>query len=147
VLGPYSNGDNQYGIVTDPPSYWEIPPGKEIVLQFNNSYQSLGLGAEKSRRSCGKLIRTGSFVHMRDEWGNVDPNMRQRLWEALMVCCIHNTLLIYIYSFVCFLLCCFRFSFFPKRMEPIQTKQRGRYVYVKCSFVYYLFIYLQLKFI
>jgi hypothetical protein len=28
-----------------------------------------------------------------------------------------------------------------KRMEPIQTKQRGKYVYVKCSFVYYLFIY------
>jgi len=26
-------------------------------------------------------------------------------------------------------------------MEPIQNKQRGRYVYVKYSFVYYLFIY------
>jgi hypothetical protein len=26
-----------------------------------------------------------------------------------------------------------------KRMEPLQKKQRGRYVYVKCSFVYYLF--------
>jgi hypothetical protein len=38
---------------------------------------------------------------MLDEWGNVDPIRRQRLWEALMVCCIHNTLLIYIYLLVC----------------------------------------------
>jgi hypothetical protein len=112
VLGPNSNGDNQYEIVTDPPSYWEIPPGKKIALQFNNSYQPLGLSTEKFRRSYDKLIRTGSLVHMRDEWGNVDPIKRQRLWEALMVCCIRNTLLIYIYLFVCFLLFCFCFLYF-----------------------------------
>jgi hypothetical protein len=111
VLGTNSDGDNQYEIVTDPALYWEIPPGKKIVLQFNNSYQPLGLGAGKFRRNCNKLIRTRPFVHMQDEWGNVDPIRRQCLWEALMVCRISNTLLIYIYLFVFFSFFVFVFVF------------------------------------
>jgi hypothetical protein len=111
VLGTDSNRDNQYEIVTDLPSYWGIPPRKKITLQFNNLDHPLGLGAGKFRRSCGKLIRTGSFIHMQDEWGNVDPIRRQCLWEVLMVCRIRNTLLIYIYLFVCLFVCFFLFCF------------------------------------
>jgi hypothetical protein len=98
-VGTNSNGDTQYEVVTKPPSYWEIPPGKKIVLQLNNLYQPLGLSVGKFRRNCGKLIRNGAFVNMHDKWGSVDLVKRQCLWEALMVCHIHNTLLIFFFFF------------------------------------------------
>jgi hypothetical protein len=102
VLGANSDGVTEYEVVMKPPLYWEIPPGKKIVLRFNNSFQPLGLSADNFIRNCGKLVRNRNFVNMRDEWENVELARRQRLWEALMICHIRNTLLIYTFLFVCF---------------------------------------------
>jgi hypothetical protein len=91
VLGTNAEGVTEYEVIDRPSPYWEIPAGKKIVLQFNQSFQPVGFSANKFRRTCGSLVRAGQFVNMRDYWGSVVAERRQRLWEALMVCYICYT--------------------------------------------------------
>jgi hypothetical protein len=98
MSGTNVEGVTEYEVVDKPSLYWEIPPGKKIVLQFNQSIQPEGFNANKFRRTCGSLVRAGQFVNMRDDWGSVVAEKRQRLWEALMVCYICHTLYIYCFS-------------------------------------------------
>jgi hypothetical protein len=93
-------GVTEYEVVDKPPPYWVIPPGKKIMLQFNQSIQPVGFSANKFRRTYGSLVRGEAFVNMRDEWGAIATDKRQRLWEALMLCNFCNTL--FIYFFFCF---------------------------------------------
>jgi hypothetical protein len=92
----------EYEVVDKPPPYWVIPPGKKIMLQFNQSIQPVGFSANKIRRIYGSLVRGEAFVNMQDEWGAIATDKRQRLWEALMVYHICHTMYIYIFFWVFF---------------------------------------------
>jgi hypothetical protein len=48
--------------------------------------QPVGRNANQFKRNTGKLVRSGHFVHMRDEWLKVDKLLKQDMWAALMVC-------------------------------------------------------------
>jgi hypothetical protein len=34
----------------------------------------------------GMLVRSGSHIHMQDEWVRVDKQIKKAMWDALMVC-------------------------------------------------------------
>jgi pyruvate-formate lyase len=95
-----AEGVTKYEVVDKLSPYWEIPLGKKIVLQSNQSIQPVRFSTNKFRRTCGNLVRVGQFVNMQDEWGSVVAEKRQRLWEALMVCYICHTFCIYIYIYI-----------------------------------------------
>lgn len=64
---------------------WVLPRGKKIVLQYNAAIQHVGRACNRFRRAEGMLIRTGSFIHMRDEWAKVDKQIKKAMWDALML--------------------------------------------------------------
>jgi hypothetical protein len=60
--------------------------GMKIVLQYNAATQPVGRACNRFRRATGMLIRSGSHIHMRDEWVKVDKQIKRAMWNALMVC-------------------------------------------------------------
>jgi hypothetical protein len=73
-------------VIRDPERNWVLPRGKKVVLQYNAALQPVGRACNRFRRVEGMLIRSGSYIHMRDEWAKVDKQIKQAMWDALMVC-------------------------------------------------------------
>jgi hypothetical protein len=71
--------------ITEPHKAWEIPAGKRVVMDYNQGWQPVGFRANKFRRQIGKLIRSGNYVHLRDDWAHVPARTKEDIWEALMV--------------------------------------------------------------
>jgi hypothetical protein len=63
-----------------------LPRGKKVVLQYNTDLHPIGRSCNRFRRAEGMLIRSRSYIHMRDEWAKVDKQIKQAMWDALMVC-------------------------------------------------------------
>jgi len=63
-----------------------LPGGKKVVLQYNAALQLVGRACNRFKRAEGRLIRSGSYIHMWDEWTRVDKQIKQAMWDALMVC-------------------------------------------------------------
>jgi hypothetical protein len=63
-----------------------LPRGKKVVLQYNAALQPIGRACNRFRRAKGRLIRSGSYILMRDEWTRVDKQIKHAMWDALMVC-------------------------------------------------------------
>jgi hypothetical protein len=63
----------------------EIPAGKRVVMDYNPGWQPVGFSANKFRRQTGKLIRSGNYVHLRDDWAHVPALTKEDIWEAVMV--------------------------------------------------------------
>jgi hypothetical protein len=74
-----------YEVIRDPERNWVLPRGKKIVLQYNAAIQPVGRACNRFRQAEGMLIRSGSFIHMRDEWAKVDKQIKKAMWHALMV--------------------------------------------------------------
>jgi len=49
-----------------------LPRGKKVVLQYNAAIQPVGRACNRFRRADGKMLRSGSYIHMRDEWARVN---------------------------------------------------------------------------
>jgi len=75
-----------YEVIRDPERNWVLPRGKKIVLQYNAATQSVGRACNHFRLATGMLIRSGSYIRMRDEWTKVDVQNKKAMWDALMVC-------------------------------------------------------------
>jgi hypothetical protein len=75
-------------VVRDPERNWVLPRGKKIVLQYNAATQPLGRACNRFRRQIGNLVRSGSYIHMRDEWFRVNKHIKRAMWDTLMVCLI-----------------------------------------------------------
>jgi len=73
-------------VIRDPERNWVLPRGKKVVLQYNAALQPVGRAYNHFRRAEGMLIRSGSYIHMRDEWVRVDKQIKQAMWDSLMVC-------------------------------------------------------------
>jgi hypothetical protein len=62
-----------------------LPRGKKIVLQYNAATQPVGRACNRFRRATGMLIKSRSYIRMRDEWAKVDKQIKKAMWDALMV--------------------------------------------------------------
>jgi len=65
---------------------WVLSWGKKIALQYNAVTQPVGRACNRFRRATGMLIRSGSHIHVRDEWAKVDKQIKRAMWDALVVC-------------------------------------------------------------
>jgi hypothetical protein len=61
------DGSIYYEVIRDPERNWVLPRGKKVVLQYNAVLQPVGRACNRFRRAEGMLIRSGSYIHMRDE--------------------------------------------------------------------------------
>jgi hypothetical protein len=66
-LGYNPDGSIYYEVIRDPKRNWVLPRGKKVVLQYNAVLQPVGRACNRFRRAKGMLIRSGSYIHMRDE--------------------------------------------------------------------------------
>jgi hypothetical protein len=62
-----------------------LPRGKKIVLQYNAATQTVGRACNRFRRATGMLVRSGSHIHIRDEWARVDKQIKKAMCDALMI--------------------------------------------------------------
>jgi hypothetical protein len=56
------------------------------VLQYNAATQPEGRACNSFRHATSMLIRSGSHIHMRDEWAKIDKHIKKAMWDTLMVC-------------------------------------------------------------
>jgi hypothetical protein len=75
-------------VVRDPKRNWVLSMAKNIVLEYNAATQPDGRAYDRFRRNIGNIERSGSYVHMQDEWLKLDKQIKRAMWEALMVCLI-----------------------------------------------------------
>jgi len=68
MLGTKSDGNTCFKVlaITDLHKGWEIPAGQRVVMEYYLGWQPIGLNTNKFRRQTGKLIRSGTYVHLRD---------------------------------------------------------------------------------
>jgi hypothetical protein len=59
-----------------------LPRGKKIVLQHCAATQPVGQACNRFRRATGMLVRSGSHIHMRDEWARVDKQIEKAIWDT-----------------------------------------------------------------
>jgi hypothetical protein len=85
--------------ITDPHKAWEIPEGKRVMMDYNQGWQPVGFSANKFRRQTGKLIRSGNYVHLRDDWAHVPARTKEDIWEALMVSGLFFSIFFYLSIF------------------------------------------------
>jgi hypothetical protein len=85
-LGYNPDGTIYYEVIKDLERNWVLPRGKKVVLQYNAALQPVGRACNRFRPAEGMLIKSGSYIHMRDEWAKVDKQIKQAMWDALMVC-------------------------------------------------------------
>jgi len=86
MLGTNPNGNTQFEVVTvtDRDNVLGTPAGKMIVMEYNLASHLVGQSADRFRRETSKLIRSGNYVNMRDNWACV-PQQKENILEALMV--------------------------------------------------------------
>jgi hypothetical protein len=86
LLGYNPDRSIYYEVIRDPQKNWVLLREKKIVLQYNAATQPVGRACNRFRHPTGMLIRSGSYIHMRDEWAKVDKHIKKAMWDALMVC-------------------------------------------------------------
>jgi hypothetical protein len=80
------DGSIYYEVIRDPERNWVLPRGKKILLQYNAATQPVRRACNRFRRVTGMLVRSRFFIHMQDEWARVDKQIKNAMWDALMVC-------------------------------------------------------------
>ena len=71
--------------VNDSHKLYSIPDGKRVVVEFNGIWQPIERSGSKWRRTTGKMVRRGSFVHISDDWKKVPLEKKELFFDALMV--------------------------------------------------------------
>jgi hypothetical protein len=102
VLDINQDGSTYFKVLTIKGSHktWDIPNGQRVVCEYNNASQPVGFSALKFRRMTGKIIRSGNYVRIRDDWAKVPQCTKEDIWDALMV-----WLNYILYNSICILLC------------------------------------------
>jgi hypothetical protein len=75
-----------YEVIRDSKRNWVLQRGKKIVLQYNAATQPVGRACNHFKRATGILVRSGSHIHMWDEWARVDKQIKKAIWDAQMTC-------------------------------------------------------------
>jgi len=77
LLGYNLDGIIYYEVIKDSERKWVLPRGKKVVLQYNAALQPVGRACNRFKRAEGKLIRSGSYIHMRDEWARINKQIKK----------------------------------------------------------------------
>jgi hypothetical protein len=62
-----------------------IPEGKRVIAQFTGSAQPVGRSWCRWRRTTGKMVKSGSFVQISDDWKKASQEKKEIFFTALMV--------------------------------------------------------------
>jgi hypothetical protein len=57
--------------VSDSYKLYSIPNGKWVIMEFMGMWQPVGKSRGKWRRMIGKMVRSGSFVWILNDWKKV----------------------------------------------------------------------------
>jgi hypothetical protein len=71
--------------VSDSRKLYNIPDGKQVIVEFTGMAQPIGKSGGKWRRMTGKMVRSGSFVRISDDWRKVSVERKELFYDALMV--------------------------------------------------------------
>ena len=71
--------------VSDSHKLYLIIDGKRVIMKFIGSSQPVGKSWGKWRRMMGKMVRSGSFVGISDDWRKVPLEKKELFYDALMV--------------------------------------------------------------
>jgi hypothetical protein len=71
--------------VSDSRKLYNIPDGKRVIAQFMGMAQPVGRSRCKWRRMTRKMVRSGSFVRISDDWKKVSQEKKELFYDALMV--------------------------------------------------------------
>jgi hypothetical protein len=71
--------------VSDSHKLNNIPEGKRVIAQFSSSAQPIGRSGCRWRRTTGKMVRSGSFIRISDDWKKVSQEKKEIFFTALMV--------------------------------------------------------------
>ena len=71
--------------VSDSRKLNNIPEGKRVIAQFMGLAQPVGKSGVRWRRMTRKMIRSGSFVRISDNWKKVSQDKNEIFFTALMV--------------------------------------------------------------
>ena len=62
-----------------------ILEGKRVIAQFTGSAQPVCKSGVRWRHTTGKMIRSGSFVQISNDWKKVSQDKKKIFFTALMV--------------------------------------------------------------
>jgi hypothetical protein len=71
--------------VSDSYKLYLILDEKRVIVEFIGMWQPVGKRGGKWRRMTGKMVRSGSFVRISDDWRNVRLEKNELFYDALMV--------------------------------------------------------------
>ena len=71
--------------VSDSRKLNNILEGKRVIVQLTGSAQPIGKSGVRWRRTTGKMIRSGSFIRISDDWKKVSEEQKEIFFTALMV--------------------------------------------------------------
>jgi hypothetical protein len=72
--------------VNDSHKLWEITEGKRVMMEYNGAWQPIRKSGSKFRCITGKIVRSGAFIRISDDWKKIPKNTKEDVWSSLMVC-------------------------------------------------------------
>jgi hypothetical protein len=75
---PNADANDKFEVlkVSDSHKLWEIAKEKRVILEYNGGWQPVEKSELKFRRMIGKLVRSGAFVWISDDWRKVPKNTK-----------------------------------------------------------------------
>jgi hypothetical protein len=71
--------------VSDSRKLNNIPEGKRVIAQFTGSTQLVGRSGCRWRRRTRKIVRSGSFIRISNDWKKVSQEKKEIFFTALIV--------------------------------------------------------------
>jgi hypothetical protein len=75
----YANDKIEVLNVSDSHKLYSIPNGKRVIVKFTGMAQPVGKSGSKWRRMMSKIVRSGSFFQILDDWRKV-PEEKNELF-------------------------------------------------------------------
>ena len=87
LLAMHADENNKIEVldVSDSRKLNNISEGKRVIVQFTGSAQPIGKSGVRWRLTTGKMIRSGSFIRISDDWKKVSEEQKEIFFTALMV--------------------------------------------------------------
>ena len=80
-----ANGKIEVLDVNDSRKLYNIPNEKPVIVEFTGMVQPVGKSVGKWRRMTGKMVNSGSFVRVSDDWRKVLVEKNELFYDALTV--------------------------------------------------------------
>ena len=54
-------------------------------MEYNGLWQPVGKSGSKFRHMTSKIIRSGAFIRISDDWKKIPKSTKEDVWSSLMV--------------------------------------------------------------